>query len=290
MSDLGASAAAEWDALVAVAVVGTDRRLPPPPQPGWDTWSHAEDPAVQVLDRAAAVVAARRAGALPLAPSDVVVPLAPADSRPPCSTACVRRLQRLLAGEHTVLLPEWFGLVEESGCALPWEMLPTLLLRGRREPSLDLTVRRLAGGRAEWLADLVPELGVSARSVPGSRRGDVEAPVAPPPVADSAASASAIVAALAEGGASWTMVPHFERVITTLDPDHLEPLAASLSSLSFDVTIERTRTALLSLVEFRIEMRREFSPSVRGTGTGTGTGTRTGTGADISTATGDTSP
>ena len=44
--------------LVGAAVLGTDRRPAPDPLPGWDTWAHAGDPAVALLDRAAAVVVA----------------------------------------------------------------------------------------------------------------------------------------------------------------------------------------------------------------------------------------
>ncbi len=255
---LGASAAAEWDALVATAVVGTDRRQPPPPQPGWDTWSQADDPAVEVLDRAAAVVAARRAGVMALPPSEVLVPVAPDDARTPCPVSCADRLQRLLAGEHPVLLAEWLDLVERHDCALPWEMLPALLLRGRRDSALDQTVRRLARGRAAWLAELVPELGVVVS--PPMRRDS--APLMPPaPLAESAAAASAVVATIAEGRASWTMLPHLELVVASLDPFDLAPFVASLAAIGFDVASERTRVALLSLAEFRIDMRREFIES-----------------------------
>jgi hypothetical protein len=61
-----------------------------------------------------------------------------------------------LAGEHDLLLPEWFQRCEAAGAQLPWAALPALLLKGRRNPALDATVRRLAAGRASWLAEVVP--------------------------------------------------------------------------------------------------------------------------------------
>lgn len=154
-----------------------------------------------------------------------------------------------------MLLAEWLDLVERHDCALPWEMLPALLLRGRRDSALDQTVRRLARGRAGWLAELVPELGVAVS--PPMRRD--AAPLAPPaPLAESAATASAVVATIAEGRASWTMLPQFELVVAALDPSDLAPFVASLAAIAFDVASERTRAALLSLAEFRIDMRLEF--------------------------------
>lgn len=263
MTGLGSSAAAEWSALVATALVGTDRRTPPHPQPGWDTWSSSDDPAVQLLDRAAAVVAARRAGVVPFEAPGAVVPVAPSDRRPPCPDACARRLERILAGEHVLLVAEWLELLERRGWALPWEALPRLLLRGRRDPAVDRSVRRLARGRAEWLADLVPELGVSSRPSQTPRPAQLESAVEVPAVAaDSRARAASIVAALVERRGSWTVVPQFEQLIVSLSPNDLASLCAALADLAFDVSTERTRTALLALAEFRLEMHREFDDGV----------------------------
>ena len=55
-------AAHEWAGLVATAVVGTDRHALPPARAGWDVWGAGADPAVALLDRAAAVAAALRQG------------------------------------------------------------------------------------------------------------------------------------------------------------------------------------------------------------------------------------
>ncbi len=279
-SDLGREAASEWSALVATAVVGTDRRLPPPPAHGWEAWGRASDPAVAVLDRAAAVVAARRAGGCPADAGDrAVPPPAPVDDRPPCPTACAARLGRVLAGEQPELLGEWLHRCDRAGVQLPWAVLPTLLLRGRRDPGLDATVRRLARGRAEWLAAVVPELGVAARPTSAragapsrsaratgratpSAAGPEERP-APAAAPDPAAVVAGIVGLFADGAATWAAAPQLRAVVATLDPAWLPRLVAQLSQLAFHAPSERTRAEVIALAEFRHELHREFDTAER---------------------------
>jgi hypothetical protein len=258
-SVLGASAADEWAALVATAVLGTDRRLPPPPLPGWEAWGRATDPAVAVLDRSVAVVAARRAGACAVPVPAGVLPTAPPDPRPPCPPPCGVRLARILAGEHDVLLPEWLALVEGLGLQLPWASLPTLLLRARRNPRMDEVVRRLARGRATWLADAVPELGVSVKGlVP---KPDAPAFAPPPRVPDSGAVVSSIVTLFLDGQATWATDGQLRLLVAALDPSWLPSLVVELSRLAFHTPSERTRADVVALAEFRLEMHREFDPT-----------------------------
>ncbi len=265
---LARSAADEWDALVAVAVVGTDRHRVPPPGPGWDTWATAADPAVAVLDRAAAVVAARRSGVLPGPALPGVEPVAD-DPRPVCSPACATRLQRLLAGEHDLLLAEWFQRCEEVGARLPWVVLPGLLLRGRRSPGLDLVVRRLAGPRAAWLAGVMPELGVRAVPAPPAGRGGAVEPLRPPThIADSPGAVAGICGAFVDRAVTWASAPQLRQLVAALDPEVLPGLIASLAAVSFDPGTERTRAELLALAEFRLAMLRELDACVRPLGPG----------------------
>jgi hypothetical protein len=256
--DLTASASAEWDALVAVAIVGTDRHRVPAPPPGWDTWATASDPAVAVLDRAAAVVAARRAGVVPGPPLAGVEPIAE-DERPVCSPACTARLQRLLSGEHDLLLAEWFERCERVGVRLPWAVLPGLLLRGRRHPGLDLVVRRLAGPRAAWLAGVMPELGVRASPAVPAGRGGVAEPLRPPTrVEDSSTAVAGICGAFADRAVTWASAPQLRQLVAALDPAVLPGLIASLAATVFDPVTERARAELLGLAEFRQAMLREL--------------------------------
>lgn len=257
-SELAVSATDEWAALVGAAVLGTDRRPAPDPLPGWDTWAHAGDPAVALLDRAAAVVVARRAGACPEPPPAIVVPPAPVDGRPPCPAPCAVRLGRLLGGEHDLLLPEWFALLEHAGVQLPWASLPALLLRGRRNPAFDATVRRLAGGRASWLAEVVPELGVK---VAGPATIPASSPLfAPPPrPPDSGAVVTSILNVFYDRLATWAAAPEMRLAAASIDPVWLPSLVAELSRIGFDPVVERTRSEVLRFAEFRHEMLREFA-------------------------------
>lgn len=278
-SRLSASAVDEWEGLVTTAIVGTDRRSSPVPAAGWDTWATAPDHAVALLDRALAVVLALRAGSCPApVPSQALAP-APRDTRPPCPPACAIRLQRLLGGEHNVLLAEWFERCDRIGAQLPPESLPFLLLRGRREPGLDRVVRRLAAGRAEWLAEVIPELGVSrdparpaarpaARPTarPGAGQASGGAPVAadaelarPAPKADGGAAVTAVVQLFLDGQATWASAPQLRQVVAGLDPAWLPTLVVELSRLPFRAAAERTRAELLSLAEFRSAMLTEFT-------------------------------
>ncbi len=256
-TSLATSATDEWAALVGAAVLGTDRRPAPHPLPGWDTWARASDPAVALLDRAAAVVVARRAGACPQPPPHVVLPPAPPDTRPPCPAACAVRLARILSGEHDLLLPEWFERCESSGVQLPWMSLPALLLKGRRDPALDATVRRLAAGRASWLAEVVPELGVK---VAGSSATASSPPFAVPPrPPDSGAVVTSILNVFYDRMATWATAPEMRLAAAAIDPVWLPSLVVELGRIGFDPAVERTRREVLVFAEFRHEMHREFA-------------------------------
>lgn len=253
---LAVSTAEEWAGIVTSAIVGTDRRPAPAPGAGWDAWASSPDNAVALLDRALAVVVARRAGARPARPPTVALPPAPHDERLPCPQPCAIRLQRLLAGEHEVLLPEWFRWCDRLGAQLPLVLIPTLLLRGRRNPGLDHVVRRLAQGHVVWLAEVMPELGVSPRVVAGAPDGGLE-PQAEP--ADGGAAVAAMVGLFLDGMATWAAAPQLRQVVAGLDPSWLPTVVVELSRLSFRASTERTRSELVALAEFRSAMLREFA-------------------------------
>ena len=96
-----------WAELTATALLGTDRRpLPPPPAGPAGQFGHGLDVAVALLDRAAAIQAARcpvRCQSRPVRRS----PLARRRRARPASRPAARRLGRILRGEHADLLEEW---------------------------------------------------------------------------------------------------------------------------------------------------------------------------------------
>jgi Family of unknown function (DUF5691) len=150
-----------WRDLVTASLIGTERSVVPavavpglPPaedDPG--------DPAVVLLDRAALLTAARRAGRRPDRAEPL--PVCALDPRPTVSPAAARRLRRLIGGEQPDLLTEWLTAAVARGLLLPPQLLPALLDRARRIRPADQGLPGLlaaAGGpRARWLADLNPD-------------------------------------------------------------------------------------------------------------------------------------
>jgi Family of unknown function (DUF5691) len=148
-----------WAELTATALLGTDRRpLPPPPAGPAGEFGHGSDAAVALLDRAAAVQAARRAGAVP-EPAGPPLTACPPDDRPSCLAPAARRLGRILRGEQADLLEEWLSTLIAAGRAAPPEHLVDLMDRTRAVPELRPAVVEAAGPLAGWLSNLLPGLG-----------------------------------------------------------------------------------------------------------------------------------
>jgi Family of unknown function (DUF5691) len=164
-----------WEELVSAALMGTERKAVPT-IPGI-TLSQADsgpaqgDPAhsaAALLDQAAVLVVARRAGQLP-GRGDPVAPAAP-DSSPEVSMAAGERLARILAGEHTEVLPEWLEAAAVRGKHAPGHLLPGLLDRARGDRGLRGPVAAAGGARASWLAGLNPAWSFLATEPAGAAK------------------------------------------------------------------------------------------------------------------------
>jgi hypothetical protein len=150
-----------WHDLVTASLIGTERAMVPavgiPGLPPAE--DDAGDPAAVLLDRAALLTAARRAGRRPDRAEPL--PVCEPDPRPMVSPDAGRRLARMLRGEYPELLTEWLTAVTVRGLRAPPHSLPDLLDRARRAGPAELRLARLvaeAGGpRAEWLARLNPD-------------------------------------------------------------------------------------------------------------------------------------
>ena len=150
-----------WHELVTASLIGTERSVVPavaiPGLPPAD--DDPGDPAAVLLDRAALLTAARRAGRRPDHAESL--PVCAADPRPMVSPAAARRLRRLIGGEHPDLLTEWLSAAVARGLRLPPQLLPALLDRARRgrpaDPGLPRLLAEAGGPRARWLADLNPD-------------------------------------------------------------------------------------------------------------------------------------
>jgi hypothetical protein len=148
----------EWEALVANALLGTQRR-PTEPERLPDSVRplvNGDDPERVLLAAAAALAGYRKAGRLPVRGA---TPLAAAaeDERELVGPAARRRLVLLLFGDYGYLLPEWLGVVARKGLRVPPEWLPALTDVARNRPELRGVVAAAAGGRGPWLAKLRPE-------------------------------------------------------------------------------------------------------------------------------------
>lgn len=153
-----------WPEILAAALVGTRRRPLPPAGPVL-----AVDPAVALLDAAAAVGSYRRAGELPAAVAPPGDP-APAGDAPPVPVLAELRGAELLgypggpgplrdAATRLELLVEWLGLVAAAGRRVPGELVPALLDIGRRHRAVRPLIGPAAGPLAAWLAAQRPEWG-----------------------------------------------------------------------------------------------------------------------------------
>jgi Family of unknown function (DUF5691) len=159
----------KWQDLVTASLIGTERAVVPVVEiPGLARVAapgpagNGADPAELLLDRAALMTAARRAGQLPGCAE--ALPVCEPDRRPVVSQAAGSRLARMLAGERQDLLAEWLTEATARGLRPPPQLLPALLETARVNPG-SAGWRRLvaeAGGSlARWLAALNPEWEVS---------------------------------------------------------------------------------------------------------------------------------
>ena len=167
-----------WQDLVTASLIGTERAVVPATRiPGWAAADapvpdeHAGDrqmpgvgelsgdPAAGLLDRAALLAVARRAGRLPEHAEPL--PAADPDHRPAVSPAAGERLIRILGGDHPDLLAEWLRAAAARGLRARAQALPPLLDRCRRagpaDPGLRALVAEAGGARARWLAGLNPD-------------------------------------------------------------------------------------------------------------------------------------
>jgi hypothetical protein len=134
----------------------------------------AGDPAVALLDSAAAATVYRRAGVVAL--RDVELPeVAPVEELPLAPPAAGSRLSGLLGSDPTGLVVEWLGLAVERGVLAPPELLPSLLELGRRQTELRPLLAKAGGRRVRWLAAQQPDWGYLGREGGVSAAPDPEA-------------------------------------------------------------------------------------------------------------------
>ncbi len=169
-TDLGS-----WTDVVAAALIGTDRRP-----------TGSENPAADVLDRAAAWTPYLRAGIRAGSVEASVAP-APPESVPPASPAAEARLTVLLDGggpldsaARDAVLLEWLRLAVEHHRRIAPAQVPALLDYGRTRVDVRPLIVRVGGARGRWLADQNPEWQYLSRVAGDSGRAPVENATADP--------------------------------------------------------------------------------------------------------------
>jgi hypothetical protein len=241
------NAAAEWASLVMTAVLGTDRRPPPPSAAELAVWCTEADVAVNLLDRAAALVTAQRAGVLPLPP---VVRLRSVsdDGRPPCPPGAARVLSRLLWRNEAELLAEWLTRLDEGGWRLPAEHAPALLARTQHDGALAQQARAAAGPLAAWLEEVLPPPARPARSL-----ASTAAPAAAAEPIDIAADADPVEAIVDRfrAGQAGAQRQALRATILRFDPRRLADLADALDAVAGQPLTAALRHELADLARLR---------------------------------------
>lgn len=228
---------AHWHELVTVALLGTDRREPPPAPPVLaDLVDDALDDtaAARMLTAVAATVVARRTGVRPGAPAPGLQP-APTDPRPMLSPAAARRWRQVVA-EWPVLEDEFWLAVARLGWRVPPDVLVAALRRHGRDAHRWRAVMEAGGPSAAWLVEHRPDLGRRDRATgPAPERGLdglVPLPVAPELVelltAGEAAVVAAVVALLTAGRATMAHRNVLVNFVARCRADVLPGLVAAL--------------------------------------------------------------
>ncbi|MEY2583015.1 MAG: hypothetical protein QOE09_2864, partial [Ilumatobacteraceae bacterium] len=155
-----------WREMVTVALLGTDRREPPPAVVGGLADLAADDPqptaSQRLLQQVAACAVVRRAGLLPGAAAGLVAPPDndPRPVTPPAATATWRRI----ITDWPVLEDEWLLAVLHGGRRLAPELVVPLLARHRTDATRHARAMVAAGPLGRWMIDWSPRLACTATS------------------------------------------------------------------------------------------------------------------------------
>ncbi len=227
--------AEHWRELVTTAMLGTDRRDPPPavgPLADVVADTLRSAPSERMLAQVAACTAVRRAGVLPGPPVDRLAGPA-SDDRPACTPAAVERWHHITMS-WPVLEDEWMLTLITNGWRVAPELVPAMLWRHRSDPVRRARAEVACGPLATWLVSHLPEL--ETRSTRGAidpeALGELPDLPIPPDLIDllgAPADIGTVLADLIVGGQLGA--PHRAVIVNLIARAPLETLAAIASSL-----------------------------------------------------------
>jgi hypothetical protein len=267
--DASPTMAAHWSELVTTAMLGTDRRDPPPPA-GLiaDLVDDAlrATPSERMLAQVAACTAVRRAGVLP---GPAVAPLQPPepDARPEIAPAAVDRWHHITQS-WPVLEDEWLLALITNGWRVAPELVPLLLQRHRGDPVRRARAEVACGPLARWLVTHRPDL--AARHPPERTPPEsiAELPELPIPLelesllhVPPKQSASSLAASVADGhfGAAHRAV--LVNLVARLRPDALVEITRALGVIEATSPGYGLAAILADLAQTRARMLAELDPS-----------------------------
>jgi len=259
-----------WDQLVAVAMLGTDRRNPP--EPTGVIADVVDDtvrstPSERMLAQVAATVAVRRAGVLP-GPARPPIAAPDVDERPMCIPAAADRWHHIVSS-WPVLEDEWVLTLLTNGWRVPPDLVPELLTRHRSDPVRRARAELACGPLAGWLVGHLPEL--AARGAANSRRDpsadDVaELPALPIPpdlepmlFADGGEVARQLARAVETGALAHAHRAVLVNLVARMRVDALDPVATALESIDGTSTGFALASVLADLARTRHRMLDELS-------------------------------
>lgn len=258
-----------WNQLVAVAMLGTDRRNPPEP-----TGAIADlvddtvrsTPSERMLAQVAATVAVRRAGVVP---GPVLPPIAgpEPDDRPICVPAAADRWHHVISS-WPVLEDEWLSTLVGNGWRVPPELVPELLARHRGDPDRRVRAELACGPLAGWLVGHVPDLAArgGARSRPAEWIGELPALPIPPDLEELVDAAGERVARQLAAAIDTGVLVHAHRavlvnLVARMRPDSLDVVAAALEAIERASIGFPLASVLADLARTRQRMLDELRPT-----------------------------
>jgi hypothetical protein len=258
-----------WNELVGAALLGVDRRDPPPAPAGpFGELAVAlppQGPAEALLQQVAAAAVVRRAAFLPRAAAPPPAP-PPPDHRPVTPPSASVTWRRIVA-DWALLEDEWLVAVIRTGHRVAPELVPRLLARHRGDAVRHARVALAGGPLAEWLWQHSPALACTRRAVvaPELLLEVPELAITPDFAVLAASPPSRVAEVLTKGLLEGTLglAQHrvLQHLVARLPIESLPVVTAALEGVDPGARSIGLAFALADLARLRLTMLTELEPS-----------------------------